>query len=314
MRFIISVILIMIVPALCYSQNYQDFAYVIPPISGGINFSQQQDIIQVFTNQEGYGCGDGWDWFAGYYYASHGYLSFNIITPLPGYHVQSVSINLHVFSMEANDILGMYPVFNTSIGQYEPPCYIEHVDYGYSLNIQDINTPLLHPRVVFLSEFTTGWISHDITSWILDDINQNRPYTQIRIRLHNDSDWDVYYDYIEFHGLGRYTPYLRYVFEQDSTAVEDEVAVPTKALSCYPNPFRDKVTINYTSTSAVSPRLDIYNIKGQHIKSVQNIKDSTGIVFWDGINDSGIKVTPGMYFIRLQSGKSVYSSKLLFLD
>jgi hypothetical protein len=314
MRSLTIFALIMIIPVLCCSQAYQDTSYVIPSISGGINFSQQQDIIQVFTNQEGYGCGDGWDWFIGYYYASNSYISFNIITPLQGYHVQNVSIYLHLFSMEANDILGLYPIFNTSTGQYEPPCLIEHIDYGNVLSIQDINSTLLDPREILLSEYATGWVSHDITSWVLSDINQARAHTQLRIRLQNDSDWDAYYDNIQFHGLGGFTPYLCYTFEQDSTAVDEEVTIPNNALSCYPNPFKDKVTINYKSFSSTSSKLDIYNIKGQHTKTIHCNRDSSSNSIWDGNNDSGIKVTPGVYFVRLQSGKGVFTSKVLYLD
>lgn len=314
-RVIKFCLVLMFIPALSYSQIYQEVTYVIPSISGLLTYNQQQNIVQVFTYQPVYGCGDSWDSFGGYLYAAHGYLSFGASFPQPGYHLQSASLNMHLFQFIGNDVIGVYPIFNNMSEQYEPPCLLEHVDYGNSLNVQDINTPNLHPGDVLLNDITSGWISHDITAWVLDDIdNNNRSYFQIRIRLQNNSDWDIYSDGINFHGLDNYIPYIKYIFEHDSNAIDDEAVIPTNVLSCYPNPFRDNVSITYKFYSTDTPLIEIYNLKGQRIKTIKCNKDSACSTTWDGFDDSGIKVTPGVYLVRLQSGKGVYISKLLYLD
>lgn len=314
MKLIIFIALILIVNQLCFAQVYQELSYIFPEISGGISFNQPHSNIHVYTNTDGYGTSDGWDWFNSFSFVTHGYHSFATISPISGYHIRNVTANFHLFHMYGNDTSGIYPIFDTISGQYEPLCMIEHIDYGSSLENNDINTPILHPSEVILSEYTTGWVSYDITNWVLDDINQNRLLNQFRIRFENDSDWDIYMDGITFDDDGDYTPYLLYIFDADSTSIEDEILAPTNVLSCYPNPFKDKVLINYKFSSATSPRFDIYNIKGQHIKAFQCNRGFSGCIVWDGINDSGINVTPGVYYVRLLSDKGVYTSKLLYLN
>ncbi|MCB5280209.1 MAG: T9SS type A sorting domain-containing protein [Candidatus Cloacimonetes bacterium] len=87
--------------------------------------------------------------------------------------------------------------------------------------------------------------------------------------------------------------------------IVDEVqAPPVNTISAYPNPMKDEVTIKIKQdVQSHSPdnSIDIFNIKGQLIRSLKLTKGET---VWDG-KDSGGKPCPkGIYLLRYQYGTS----------
>ncbi|MDD3563106.1 MAG: T9SS type A sorting domain-containing protein [Candidatus Cloacimonetes bacterium] len=87
--------------------------------------------------------------------------------------------------------------------------------------------------------------------------------------------------------------------------IDDEVqAPPVNTISAYPNPMKDEVTIKIKQdVQSHSPdnSIDIFNIKGQLIRSLKLTKGET---VWDG-KDSGGKPCPkGIYLLRYQYGTS----------
>jgi len=76
-----------------------------------------------------------------------------------------------------------------------------------------------------------------------------------------------------------------------------------KLLQNYPNPFNPVTTIRYFLPENSTVRLDIYNIKGQKIKTLVNKKQSAGTytVRWDALNESGIQVANGVYLCKIKA-------------
>jgi len=319
MKFIF-LILILLVPMVYYSLVYTEQTVIIQPISGHYHYSFDHNIIQILTIGDGYGCGDGWDSFDTYFYAAHSFQSFNILTPLDGYHIRTITVNYYIMLMIGNDTLNTYPIFNTPNLTYQPACILDHVNYGNNIDVNDYNTPNLHSPEILLDSYTIGWVSHDITNWVLDDINNNRQYTQLRMRLQNSSDWDNYCDGISTYGFthhqGIYAPYLEYTFESDSTALVDESLVSTVSeIRNYPNPFRENTIIRFTLSEKGKIDLSIYNTKGQIVRTlVDSIKDDgLNQVNWDGKDATGKKVSSGVYFYRITTLGRTYSGKALFI-
>jgi hypothetical protein len=86
--------------------------------------------------------------------------------------------------------------------------------------------------------------------------------------------------------------------------IDDDVAAPSiSRITAYPNPMKDHLSIKITQdVQAVigENRVDIFNIKGQLVRSIQFSKDETE---WDG-KDSGGKPCPqGIYLLRYQYGR-----------
>ena len=84
----------------------------------------------------------------------------------------------------------------------------------------------------------------------------------------------------------------------------------------FPNPFNPTTTIHFILSNQEYVRLNIYNITGQLVRRLVDEKREAGThyVMWDGTDDSGIHVSTGVYFYRVEVGKAVQTRKMVLLD
>ena len=100
------------------------------------------------------------------------------------------------------------------------------------------------------------------------------------------------------------------------TAVEENNLPGGFSLSAnYPNPFNPETTISYILPEASKVQINIYNLLGQHVKTLVNEFKPVGdySVQWDGTNDAGEKLTNGVYIYRMQAESFVESKKLMMI-
>jgi hypothetical protein len=90
---------------------------------------------------------------------------------------------------------------------------------------------------------------------------------------------------------------------------------PVLSISNYPNPFNPSTTISFALPKAGLVELDIYNIRGQKVKSLLNENFTSGnhTISWHGMNDCGSTVASGVYFARISSNGKTSSRKLVLL-
>ena len=83
----------------------------------------------------------------------------------------------------------------------------------------------------------------------------------------------------------------------------------------FPNPFNPTTTIQYALPQATDVELTIYNIVGQPVRTLVAEYQSAGhyAVEWDATNDSGHRLSSGMYFYRLQKGEAFHAVKQMLL-
>ncbi|MCF7858648.1 MAG: CapA family protein [Candidatus Cloacimonetes bacterium] len=85
----------------------------------------------------------------------------------------------------------------------------------------------------------------------------------------------------------------------------------------YPNPFNPETTIQFSlAENEATIDISIYNVKGQKVKKLIDEVFTAGQheIIWDGTNDSGKKVSSGVYFYRMErNGKYVDTKKCLLL-
>ena len=97
---------------------------------------------------------------------------------------------------------------------------------------------------------------------------------------------------------------------------DDElVAIDTLQLTNFPNPFNPSTTISYNLPKTGPVRLDIYNIKGQLVKTLvnQTMLAGTHSVTWDGKDDNGKAASSGVYFYRIVTPDKVLTNKMLMV-
>ncbi len=83
----------------------------------------------------------------------------------------------------------------------------------------------------------------------------------------------------------------------------------------FPNPFNPATTIRYQLAEAVPVQLQIFNIRGQLVRTLVNRVQSPGFysVQWDGRDDSGNPVASGKYIYRLQAGDFIQTRQMTLL-
>lgn len=88
-----------------------------------------------------------------------------------------------------------------------------------------------------------------------------------------------------------------------------------EAISAYPNPARSGATLRFATIEEGRVRLVLYDVSGRRVWSCDARKRVAGghEVFWDGRDDKGQVVPPGVYFCRLETSSGPRTSKLVIL-
>ncbi len=89
-------------------------------------------------------------------------------------------------------------------------------------------------------------------------------------------------------------------------------------LTNYPNPFNPATTISFklSPEDSENAEVTIYNLKGQKVRDLlidQLINSADYQIIWDGKDNKGIRVTSGIYFIKLINGDQESSKKIMLL-
>ncbi len=83
----------------------------------------------------------------------------------------------------------------------------------------------------------------------------------------------------------------------------------------YPNPFNPSTTIKFALKEKADVVLKVYNILGQEVRTLVNVKQSAGYktVLWDGRDNNGVPVATGVYIYRIQANDFVKNKKMVLL-
>ncbi|MDP6418238.1 MAG: FlgD immunoglobulin-like domain containing protein [Candidatus Krumholzibacteria bacterium] len=100
----------------------------------------------------------------------------------------------------------------------------------------------------------------------------------------------------------------------DMTSTPD-VPLAVKLHQNHPNPFNPKTEIRFSLSDPVAASLVVYDVEGREIRVLRNGQQEAGqqIVSWDGRDESGQRVSSGLYFYRLQTADRNETRKMLLL-
>ncbi len=99
-------------------------------------------------------------------------------------------------------------------------------------------------------------------------------------------------------------------------AIEEEVQITkTELKSNYPNPFNPETTISYDVKGITPVKIEIYNTKGQLVKTLVNESKSTGHyqAVWNGRDEQNNSVSNGVYLYKMQAGKYTATHRMMLL-
>jgi flagellar hook assembly protein FlgD len=88
---------------------------------------------------------------------------------------------------------------------------------------------------------------------------------------------------------------------------------PISNLTSFPNPFAGKTDISFNLNKAAKTNLNIYNLKGQLVRSLNSgfLAKGDHKVSWDGYDNQGLKVSPGIYFSKLETASKTLTHKII---
>jgi len=227
-----------------------------------------------------------------------------------------------------NDIWGEWPVWNVPGGD-TIKCCVDHVDFGYSLDIGDWtagdygDSQTLESKCAFIIPEVynpeTGYIIVDVTTQVINDIENERNKSQFRIRFEINTDDDSMYDRIGFRKNmiePEKAPHLNIYENPDSNYVDNVInSFDEIKMSNFPNPFNPKTTISYQIPHPGIIKLQIYNIKGQKVKTLVNEVLTAGehSTIWNGRDSNDKRVSSSIYFYRIKTGTQTATGKCLLL-
>ncbi len=113
------------------------------------------------------------------------------------------------------------------------------------------------------------------------------------------------------------TTTLDFTLQSDSAlGDETEPVTSTQLLGNYPNPFNPETTISFTLGQKGIVQLDIYNQKGQKVRSLADnciLEPGPHQIIWDGRDDNGKTLPSGIYLYNMICGKDSTSGKMLMM-
>lgn len=107
-----------------------------------------------------------------------------------------------------------------------------------------------------------------------------------------------------------------FVFQNTSLSIDSDIVPEVFTLhQNYPNPFNPITKISYELSVNEFISINIYDIKGDKIKSLINNNQEAGYRFvnWDSTNDLGDNVSAGMYLYTIQAGEFRKTKKMILL-
>ena len=130
-----------------------------------------------------------------------------------------------------------------------------------------------------------------------------------------EAGWDFYTIWEIDSSINNGYPYLAYpnsVPNNDNTTITSMTATLHAA---YPNPFNPSTTLSFDVTSNENVAINIYNVKGQLVKNICNQVYNRGYhsIIWNGKDNNCTQCSTGVYFYRMQVGKTIQTKKMMMV-
>ncbi|MBC8416221.1 MAG: T9SS type A sorting domain-containing protein [Candidatus Cloacimonetes bacterium] len=105
--------------------------------------------------------------------------------------------------------------------------------------------------------------------------------------------------------------------EPNTTSIHENTITPVAGhlSQNYPNPFNPSTTIAYNMIEAGKVSIEVFNIKGQKVKTLINEQMTAGNhdVTWDGKDTNNKSVSSGIYFYKMKTGNYVSTKKMILM-
>ena len=132
------------------------------------------------------------------------------------------------------------------------------------------------------------------------------------------TELDSCYYWLQSLGIDGSEEFYGPVFVRINHPSDEEVPpseIPTGLTRLYPNPFNPSIKIEYNLQVDESCRIDIYNIKGQKIKTLVDGPQKAGLksVIWNGKDTQDRSCSSGVYIVNMRTNRCHDIRKVIML-
>lgn len=139
-------------------------------------------------------------------------------------------------------------------------------------------------------------------------------YTYLDQELEQSGTYYYWLENVDLDGTMSYYGPVNVVFSvEDEEGGSPSIPFKTKLENAYPNPFNPNTNIRYQLKDAGDVKIEIYNARGQLVRSFSQTHDAPGYyqINWDGRDSSGKTVSSGVYQYKMTSGKYHSTKKMV---
>ena len=86
-------------------------------------------------------------------------------------------------------------------------------------------------------------------------------------------------------------------------------------LSAFPNPARGQMELHFSLSRPVAASLEIHDLTGRRVRQLEPASARAGsqTLSWDGRDDRGVALRPGLYLARFTSGGRTLNRRVVVL-
>jgi flagellar hook assembly protein FlgD len=102
---------------------------------------------------------------------------------------------------------------------------------------------------------------------------------------------------------------------QITLSVDDVMPEEFSISKAYPNPFNPTVNIDFSIPEEADITIQIFDLLGRNVfNHEQNFNTAGKYRFqWHGVNDLGMPIASGVYFVTIQHKANIFKQKITFL-
>jgi hypothetical protein len=138
-------------------------------------------------------------------------------------------------------------------------------------------------------------------------------YSYLDKDLVEDGTYYYWLQSVEMDGTTNFHGPASVVFSITGDSGSPSIPKVTKLEDAYPNPFNPNTTLRYQLESPGKVKIDIYNTRGQIVRSFSQSHDAAGYysILWDGCDSNGRALASGVYLYRMTSGSYAGVKKMV---
>lgn len=143
--------------------------------------------------------------------------------------------------------------------------------------------------------------------------SQAQTYVYVDKDLVEDGTYYYWLQNVDLDGSNAFHGPVSAVFSITGNGGTPPIPTATQLDNAYPNPFNPNTTIRYQLEGAGKVKIEIYNTRGQLVRSFEKGHDAAGHygIVWDGRDSSGRELPSGVYLYKMSCGKYSSSKKMV---